>query len=580
MVETLETAHEWSRLLELHGAVRDAISGALGTRGTPGLVMCHVSHLYPSGASLYFTFLARPGARRRARAVARRQDRRLRRDRGGGGDDHPPPRGRPRPRAVDAGARSASSASRPCESVKQRLDPAGIMNPGQGAAPAKARDERAPGAAPARADAGRHARRRDPRGRRRGRPRPHAGRRPDRQPYGIVHGGAMMAIAESLTSLGTARGVYEDGKIAMGQEMNASFMRPISDGSRERARARAPPWPHGLELGGRDHRRRRPAVRPDAGDDRGPPDAPRRALVALYVGTSGWAYPEWRGSFYPAGLPQSRFLEHYGRCFTACEVNATFYRVQPPAALARWADSVPEPFRFAVKAHRRLTYRKRLAPDAATAAFANRVPRLARATRPKARLPADPGARVRRARRRRARRGCSTCCRPASRSRASFSTSRGAHEVGHAIAERGGTTCMREERGEAPQALPPGPFAYVRLKGAHYADEERQAAPSTCSRARPRAATSTPSRGTRTWRPTTRTRASAWRVAASVEPLKLVRDRQAAVAAERLRADLDAGRGLAALVLGQVDQRGSPCRTTSAGRPRRISCSRPWSSST
>jgi 1,4-dihydroxy-2-naphthoyl-CoA hydrolase len=51
-----------------------------------------------------------------------------------------------------------------------------------------------------------------------------------RQPYGIVHGGAMSAIAESLTSLGTARGVLADGKIAMGQEINASFMRPIRDG--------------------------------------------------------------------------------------------------------------------------------------------------------------------------------------------------------------------------------------------------------------------------------------------------------------------------------------------------------------
>jgi len=51
-----------------------------------------------------------------------------------------------------------------------------------------------------------------------------------RQPYGIVHGGAMSTIAESLTSLGTARGVFPDGKIAMGQEINASFMRPISAG--------------------------------------------------------------------------------------------------------------------------------------------------------------------------------------------------------------------------------------------------------------------------------------------------------------------------------------------------------------
>jgi 1,4-dihydroxy-2-naphthoyl-CoA hydrolase len=51
-----------------------------------------------------------------------------------------------------------------------------------------------------------------------------------KQPFGIVHGGAMSAIAETLTSLGTARGVYADGKVAMGQEINASFMRPISAG--------------------------------------------------------------------------------------------------------------------------------------------------------------------------------------------------------------------------------------------------------------------------------------------------------------------------------------------------------------
>jgi 1,4-dihydroxy-2-naphthoyl-CoA hydrolase len=51
-----------------------------------------------------------------------------------------------------------------------------------------------------------------------------------RQPYGIVHGGAMAALAESLTSMGTAQRVASEGKIAMGQEINASFMRPISEG--------------------------------------------------------------------------------------------------------------------------------------------------------------------------------------------------------------------------------------------------------------------------------------------------------------------------------------------------------------
>ena len=51
-----------------------------------------------------------------------------------------------------------------------------------------------------------------------------------RQAYGIVHGGAIAAIAESLVSMGTARGVADQGKIAMGQEINISFMRPITEG--------------------------------------------------------------------------------------------------------------------------------------------------------------------------------------------------------------------------------------------------------------------------------------------------------------------------------------------------------------
>ena len=62
MVETLETATTWSNLGRLYGAVGDALRTSLSDRGTPPLVMCHVSHLYRSGASLYFTFLARQEA--------------------------------------------------------------------------------------------------------------------------------------------------------------------------------------------------------------------------------------------------------------------------------------------------------------------------------------------------------------------------------------------------------------------------------------------------------------------------------------------------------------------------------------
>jgi alkyldihydroxyacetonephosphate synthase len=59
MVDTLETATRWSNVERLHAAVGDAIAGALSGQGTPGIVMCHVSHLYETGASLYFTYIAR-----------------------------------------------------------------------------------------------------------------------------------------------------------------------------------------------------------------------------------------------------------------------------------------------------------------------------------------------------------------------------------------------------------------------------------------------------------------------------------------------------------------------------------------
>ncbi len=59
MVETLETSHTWSRLEELYGAVGDALGEAMTAQGTPGIVLCHLSHAYPDGASLYYTFIAR-----------------------------------------------------------------------------------------------------------------------------------------------------------------------------------------------------------------------------------------------------------------------------------------------------------------------------------------------------------------------------------------------------------------------------------------------------------------------------------------------------------------------------------------
>ncbi|MDR7404214.1 MAG: DUF72 domain-containing protein [Armatimonadota bacterium] len=84
-------------------------------------------------------------------------------------------------------------------------------------------------------------------------------------------------------------------------------------------------------------------------------------MPRAFVGTSGFSYPEWRGSFYPAGLPVGEMLAHYARTFSTVEINNTFYRYPTAATLARWAEAVPPEFRFAVKAHRRITHLKRLA---------------------------------------------------------------------------------------------------------------------------------------------------------------------------------------------------------------------------
>ena len=130
MVETLETSHTWTRLGELHAAVGDAIRDSLAGQGTPGLVFCHLSHAYADGASLYFTFISRARARRGDRAVGGGQARRLRGDRRRRRHDHPPPRGRPRPRPLHGG-RGRRLGLDVLRALKERLDPAGIMNPGK-----------------------------------------------------------------------------------------------------------------------------------------------------------------------------------------------------------------------------------------------------------------------------------------------------------------------------------------------------------------------------------------------------------------------------------------------------------------
>ena len=79
------------------------------------------------------------------------------------------------------------------------------------------------------------------------------------------------------------------------------------------------------------------------------------------VGIGGWTYEPWRGTFYPAGLPAKRELEHASRHLTAIEINGTFYRSQGPKSFAKWREETPENFVFTVKGHRAVVNKKVLA---------------------------------------------------------------------------------------------------------------------------------------------------------------------------------------------------------------------------
>jgi uncharacterized protein YecE (DUF72 family) len=88
--------------------------------------------------------------------------------------------------------------------------------------------------------------------------------------------------------------------------------------------------------------------------------ARQQVTSAVRVGCSGWQYRHWRGDFYPADLPTSRWFDHYAARFDTVEVNNTFYRLPEATTFAGWARRAPRRFVFAVKASRFLTHMKKL----------------------------------------------------------------------------------------------------------------------------------------------------------------------------------------------------------------------------
>ena len=82
--------------------------------------------------------------------------------------------------------------------------------------------------------------------------------------------------------------------------------------------------------------------------------------MRVAVGTSGFAYKEWKGSFYPADLKADDFLRYYASQFRTVEINNTFYRMPTEALLLGWTTQVPDGFTFVLKASQKITHRKRL----------------------------------------------------------------------------------------------------------------------------------------------------------------------------------------------------------------------------
>ena len=120
----------WTQLARLHRDVRGALQTALARRGTPGVVMCHVSHLYPTGASLYFTFLARRqiGAEL-AQWQAAKQAASEAISAAGATITHQHAVGRDHAPWLQAEVGALGIAA--LQAVKARVDPTAIMNPGK-----------------------------------------------------------------------------------------------------------------------------------------------------------------------------------------------------------------------------------------------------------------------------------------------------------------------------------------------------------------------------------------------------------------------------------------------------------------
>lgn len=83
-------------------------------------------------------------------------------------------------------------------------------------------------------------------------------------------------------------------------------------------------------------------------------------MPQLFIGTSGWNYPHWQGIFYPKGLSQNKWLEHYAKFFNCIELNVTFYRLVQKKTFENWHKRTPKDFYFVAKGSRFITHIKKI----------------------------------------------------------------------------------------------------------------------------------------------------------------------------------------------------------------------------
>ncbi|HJP65113.1 MAG TPA: DUF72 domain-containing protein [Actinomycetota bacterium] len=188
----------------------------------------------------------------------------------------------------------------------------------------------------------------------------------------------------------------------------------------------------------------------------------------LYIGTSGFAYKEWKGPFYPADLKDADMLPYYAGRFPTVEINYSFRRHPAETTLAAWRERTPDGFLFGLKAHQRITHTLRLTdPDESVRFFLDRVTLLGDRLGPIL-FQCPPSLRFDRERLERFLDGLPEGHRYA------FEFRHPSWAEGRPLLTDRGAWCVAEtDDTPAPdERIPAGPFAYLRLRKERYEDDD------------------------------------------------------------------------------------------------------------